>query len=43
VLGIDTLLAGILVTTAIYTIQLYVMGGGNLSLGALRTLPEAAE
>jgi putative tryptophan/tyrosine transport system permease protein len=43
VLGIDTLLAGILVTTAIYTIQLYVMGGGNLSLGSLRTLPEAAE
>src|SRR5262249_23736195 len=37
------LLAGILVTTAIYTIQLYVMGGGNLSLGALGTLPEAAE
>jgi putative ABC transport system permease protein len=43
VLGIDTLLAGILVTTAIYTIQLYVMGGGNLSLGPLHTLPEAAE
>jgi putative tryptophan/tyrosine transport system permease protein len=43
VLGIDTLLAGILVTTALYTIQLYIMGGGNLSLGALQTLPGAAE
>src|SRR4249919_1520907 len=43
VLGIDTLLAGILVTTAIYTVQLYVMGGGNRSLGALDTLPAVAE
>ena len=42
-LGIDTLLAGILVTTAIYTVQLYVMGGGNRSLGALDTLPAVAE
>jgi putative ABC transport system permease protein len=43
VLGIDTLLAGILVTTALYTIQLYIMGGGNRSLGALTTLPDLAE
>jgi putative tryptophan/tyrosine transport system permease protein len=43
VLGVDTLLAGILVTTAIYTIQLYIMGGGNRSLGGLTTLPDLAE
>lgn len=43
VLGIDTLLGGILVTTALYTIQLYIMGGGNRSLGALDTLPGFAE
>jgi putative ABC transport system permease protein len=43
VLGIDTLLGGILVTTALYTIQLYIMGGGNRSLGALDTLPGLAE
>jgi putative ABC transport system permease protein len=43
VLGVDTLLAGILVTTALYTIQLYIMGGGNRSLGGLTTLPDLAE
>jgi putative tryptophan/tyrosine transport system permease protein len=43
VLGIDTLLAGILVTTALYTIQLYIMGGGDRALGALYTLPDLAE
>jgi putative ABC transport system permease protein len=43
VLGIDTLLAGILVTTGLYTIQLRTMGGGNRSLSATRTLPEVAE
>lgn len=43
VLGIDTLLAGILVTTALYTIQLYIMGGGDRSLGPVDTLPEVAE
>jgi putative tryptophan/tyrosine transport system permease protein len=43
VLGIDTLLAGILVTTALYTIQLYIMGGGDRALGALNTLPDLAE
>jgi putative tryptophan/tyrosine transport system permease protein len=43
VLGIDTLLGGILVTTALYTIQLRIMGGGNLALGSAYTLPDAAE
>ncbi|HEU5040029.1 MAG TPA: hypothetical protein VFT84_04360, partial [Gemmatimonadales bacterium] len=43
VLGIDTLLAGILVTTGLYTIQLRTMGGGNRSLGSARTLPDVAE
>jgi len=42
-LGIDTLLGGILVTTALYTIQLRIMGGGNLALGSASTLPDAAE
>jgi putative ABC transport system permease protein len=42
-LGIDTLLGGILVTTALYTLQLYIMGGGNRGLGALDTLPDLAE
>ena len=43
VLRIDTLLAGILVTTGIYTIQLRTLGGGNRSLAGLHTLPDAAE
>jgi len=43
VLGIDTLLGGILVTTALYTIQLRIMGGGDLALGSASTLPDAAE
>jgi putative ABC transport system permease protein len=43
VLRIDTLLAGILVTTGLYTIQLRTLDGGNRSLAASRTLPEAAE
>jgi len=43
VLGIDTLLAGILVTTGLYTVQLRTMGGGNRSLGSARTLPDVAE
>jgi putative tryptophan/tyrosine transport system permease protein len=43
VLGIDTLLAGILVTTGLYTIQLRTLGGGNRSLGVARTLPDVAE
>jgi putative tryptophan/tyrosine transport system permease protein len=43
VFGIDTLLAGILVTTGIYTIQLRTMGSGNRSLSDARTLPDLAE
>jgi putative ABC transport system permease protein len=43
VFGIDTLLGGILVTTALYTIQLRIMGSGNLSLGSAYTLPDVAE
>lgn len=43
VVRIDTLLAGILVTTGLYTVQLRTMGGGNLSLGNARTLPDLAE
>jgi putative ABC transport system permease protein len=42
-LGIDTLLGGILVTTALYTIQLWIMGGGDRSLGSTYTLPDVAE
>ncbi|MGN6393835.1 MAG: ABC transporter permease [Gemmatimonadales bacterium] len=42
-LGIDTLLAGILVTTGLYTIQLRTMSGGNVSLSSTETLPDAAE
>src|SRR4051812_36844705 len=41
--GIDTLLGGILVTTALYTVQLRIMGSGNLSLGSAYTLPDVAE
>jgi putative ABC transport system permease protein len=43
VLRIDTLLAGILVTTGLYTIQLRTLDGGNRSLAGLHTLPDAAE
>ncbi len=43
VFGIDTLLAGILVTTALYTVQLWIMGGGDRSLGSANTLPDVAE
>ena len=43
VFGIDTLLAGILVTTGLYTLQLRTMGGGSRSLGTARTLPDVAE
>jgi putative tryptophan/tyrosine transport system permease protein len=42
-LGIDTLLGGILVTTALYTVQLYIMGGGDRALGAYYGLPAFAE
>ena len=43
VLGIDVLLGGILVTTGLYTVQLRIMGGGNLSLVGANTLPGVAE
>jgi putative ABC transport system permease protein len=43
VLGIDLLLGGILVTTGLYTVQLRILGGGNLSLVGAGTLPDLAE
>jgi len=43
IVGIDVLLGGILVTTGLYTAQLYIMGGGNPSLVGARTLPGIAE
>ena len=43
VLGIDTLLGGILVTTGLYTVQLRILGGGNQSLSGARTLPDIAD
>jgi len=42
-LGIDTLLGGILVTTALYTIQLYIMSGGDISLASADSLPGLGE
>lgn len=41
--GVDTLLGGILVSTALYSVQLYVMGGGDISLASADTLPGLAE
>jgi putative tryptophan/tyrosine transport system permease protein len=41
--GVDTLLGGILVSTALYSVQLYVMHGGDVSLAAVDTLPGLAE
>jgi len=41
--GVDTLLGGILVSTALYSVQLYIMGGGDVSLAAVNTLPGLAE
>jgi putative ABC transport system permease protein len=41
--GVDTLLGGILVSTALYSVQLYVMGGGDISLATADTLPGMAE
>ena len=43
IVGIDVLLGGILVTTGLYTAQLYIMGGGNHSLVGAETLPGIAE
>ncbi len=42
-LGVDPLLGGILVTTALYTVQLYIMGGGDISLVTADTLPGLGE
>jgi putative ABC transport system permease protein len=41
--GVDTLLGGILVSTALYSVQLYIMGGGDISLAAVNTLPDLAQ
>jgi putative ABC transport system permease protein len=41
--GVDTLLGGILVSTALYSVQLYIMGGGDISLASANTLPGLAE
>jgi putative ABC transport system permease protein len=43
VLGIDILLGGILVTTGLYTVQLWIMGGGSRTLVGAGTLPGLAE
>ena len=43
IVGIDVLLGGILVTTGLYTAQLYIMGGGDRSLVGAPTLPGIAE
>jgi putative tryptophan/tyrosine transport system permease protein len=39
---IDTLLAGILTSTALYSVMLYLMGGGDLSIADRETLFSAA-
>jgi putative ABC transport system permease protein len=41
--GINVLLAGILTTTALYSGNLYIMGGGDLSIAASPTLITSAE
>lgn len=42
-LRVDTLLAGILTSTALYSVMLYVMGGGDLSLTTRETVFSDAE
>jgi putative ABC transport system permease protein len=42
-LRVSLLLAGILTTTALYSITLYIMGGGDLSLAPTHTLVKVAE
>ena len=42
-LRVDPLLAGILTSTALYSVMLYVMGGGDLSVSAAPTLFATAE
>lgn len=41
-LKVDVILAGILVTTALYSVHLWVMGSGNLSLAGLPTVFDQA-
>ena len=40
---VSTLLAGVLVSTGLYSVSLFVMGGGNLSLASAGTLMTSAE
>lgn len=42
-LGVQVLLAGILTTTALYSITLWIMGGGDISLASTSTVPGLAE
>jgi ABC-type uncharacterized transport system permease subunit len=41
-LGVSRLLSGLLVATALYSLDLLVMGGGDISLASTRTLPTQA-
>ena len=41
-LGVSRLLAGLLVATALYSVDLLIMGGGDISLASTRTLPTQA-
>ena len=38
-LGVSRLLSGLLVATALYSLDLMIMGGGDISLASTRTLP----
>lgn len=42
-LKVDILLAGILVTTALYSVDLFIMKGGDIPLSGTRALPGTAE
>ena len=41
-LGVSRLLSGLLVATALYSLDLLIMGGGDISLASTRTLPTQA-
>ena len=41
-LGVSRLLSGLLVATALYSLDLMIMGGGDISLASTRTLPTQA-
>ena len=41
-LGVSRLLGGLLVATALYSVDLLIMGGGDISLASTRTLPTQA-